>query len=44
MLEVQKNLVRRAKMLIDDLRRANKELKLYKDLLGDQLDSGSSRN
>ena len=39
MLEVQK-LSRRAKMLIDDLRSANTELKLYKDLLGDQPDSG----
>ena len=37
--EVQK-LSRRAKMLIDDLRSANTELKLYKDLLGDQPDSG----
>ena len=43
MLEVQK-LSRRAKMLIDDLRSANMELKLYKDLLGDQPDSGSNRN
>jgi len=43
MLEVQK-LSRRAQMLIDDLRSANKELKLYKDLLGDQPDSGSNRN
>jgi Lon protease-like protein len=43
MLEVQK-ISKRAQMLIDDLRRANKELKLYKDLLGDQPDSGSNRN
>jgi Lon protease-like protein len=43
MLEVQK-ISKRAQMLIDDLRSANKELQLYKDLLGDQPDSGSTRN
>ena len=43
MLEVQK-ISKRAQMVIDDLRRANKELKLYKDLLGDQPDPGSNRN
>jgi len=31
-------------MLIDDLRTQNKELQLFKDLLGDQPDSGSTRN
>ncbi len=43
MLEVQR-LSKRAQMLIDDLRSQNKELQLYKDLLGDQPDSGSTRN
>ena len=43
MLEVQR-LSKRAQMLIDDLRSQNKELQLYKDLLGDQPDSGSTSN
>jgi len=43
MLEVQR-LSKRAQMIIDDLRSQNKELQLYKDLLGDQPDSGSNRN